>query len=106
MYYNFDKDAAEVERSFIGTIIKNKILSDKSCLFTFNKVKVNTVTNILQGVKVRPSAIDRINVQLLKLVAEVISISVCHIVNLNLEKCKCTLKWKAAVIVPLPKKQL
>uniref|UniRef100_A0AAQ5ZG27 Reverse transcriptase domain-containing protein n=1 Tax=Amphiprion ocellaris TaxID=80972 RepID=A0AAQ5ZG27_AMPOC len=52
--------------------------------------------------KVKPAGMDELDVRLLKLVSDVISIPVFHII-ISLLKCRCPVKWKVAKIVPLPK---
>ena len=53
--------------------------------------------------KDKPPGIDELDVKLSKMVADVITMPICYIINLSLEKCVFPANWKKAKIVPLPK---
>lgn len=75
----------------------------KTCTFKFDKVDVNTIERLLKSMKDKPPGSDELDVKLVKMVASVISVPVCHIINLSLEKCIFPTNWKKAKIVPLLK---
>lgn len=83
--------------------IKNGIMNNKSCTFSFDKVSVMAVKTVLRSMKVKPPGTEELDVQLLKLVADEISVPVCHIINQSFEKCNCLVKWKIAKIMPCAK---
>lgn len=68
--------------------IKNNIMNNKSCTFTFDKVSVTAANKVLKLMKVKPPGIDELDVQFLKLVGDVISETLSHIINLSFEKVK------------------
>ncbi|XP_054871533.1 uncharacterized protein LOC129350084 [Amphiprion ocellaris] len=94
---NLKKNTILNPKSNLGySMIKNNILKNKSCSFSFDRVSVTVVNNALKLMKVKPAGMDELDVRLLKLVSDVISIPVCHIINTSLLKCKCPVKWKVA----------
>ena len=84
-------------------LISDLIMKDKKCKFKFEKVTVADVECLLQKCKDRPSRVDNLDAKFLNIVANLIAVPVCHIINLSIEKCICPLAWKTAKIIPLSK---
>lgn len=64
---------------------------------------MSTVEQLVTSSKNKPAGVDNRDVRLLKHVADVLALPICHIINLTLEKSICPGDWKIAKIIPLPK---
>ncbi len=84
-------------------LITNKLMKNKCCSFHFEKVKVSTVEQLVRSSKNKPAGVDNLDVKLLKPVANVLALPICHIITLSFEKSICPGDWKIAKIIPLPK---
>ncbi len=60
-------------------LIRDKIRAGKNCEFEFTKVIVSYVEKLLLGCKDKPSGVDNMDSKLLKLVANLIAIPICHV---------------------------
>lgn len=70
-------------------LITNKLMKNKSCSFLFEKVEVSKVEKLIRSSKDKPTGVDNLDVRLLKPVADVLALPICHIINLSLEKSIC-----------------
>ncbi len=80
-----------------------ELVMNKKCEFKIARVSVKDVECLIKKCKERPPGVDNLEVRFLSLAASVISVPVCHIVNLSTEKCICPQAWKIAKIIPLKK---
>lgn len=102
---NMRKDLQSIDEDdgFSSKLIRDKIMYNKLCKFTFERIQSETILTLLQASKEKPSGVDNLDMKLLKPVADLIAQPVAHIINLSLETSICPAEWKVAKILPLPK---
>lgn len=76
---------------------------NNNCMFQLRLTDLNTVSNIVNGIKSNVSGIDGVSTHMIKLCFPVIGIYILHIINCCLEQGYFPESWKQSLIVPLPK---
>lgn len=99
------RNAMEVrqEEKITCQLIRKYIMQTKNCTFEFAEVTEDDVKKLLKESKEKPSGIDNIEVRLLKMVVDFISLPVSHIINLSLRNNIFPSPWKMAKLIPLIK---
>ena len=96
---------AQIDSSLIDEQIRQMYANNPPCIhkFNFEPVEEMEVIKIVKGLKTNSSGIDNINGFILKLLIHRISSIITHIINTSLELNIFPEKWKAAIIIPIPK---
>ena len=82
-----------------------KIMSGKQCNFSLGEVSKEEIEKVIKKLKPSKSTgADELDSFSLKISADIISIPVCHIVNLSLIQARFPKLWKYAKVLPLFKK--
>lgn len=79
-------------------------MKNKTCEFKMEKVTIKDAEDLLSSCKDRPPGVDYLDAKFLRMVANVIAVPVCHIINLSIEKGICPQAWKISKMIPLRKK--
>ena len=100
---NLRRNMTQVNDISSFTLIKDLIMKNKNCKFNIEKVTINDVTRLLCKGKDSPSGVDNCDAKFLSIAAYLISVPVCYIFNLCVEKCLFPQDWKIAKVIPLSK---
>lgn len=92
-----------MENGNFNELINNRIMAGKNCQFAFSQVSESYIEKIILTGADKPAGIDGLENKLIKMVADIISPAICHIINLCFKESVCPSKWKIAKIIPLPK---
>ena len=83
--------------------ISDQIMKD-NCTFEFCEVRVEEVKKILLSINNdKPLGSDSLDGKLLRIIADEISTSICHMFNLSLLEGVCPQAWREAKVILLPK---
>ena len=69
-------------------LITNKLMKNKNS-FHFEKVNMSTVDQLIRSSKIKPAGVDNLDARLLNSVANVLALTICHIIHLSFEKSIC-----------------
>ena len=74
-----------LERS--SKLITNKLMKNKCCSFHLEKVNRSTVEQLIRSSKTKPAGVDNLDARLLKPVANVLALPICHMLYANVNAC-------------------
>lgn len=84
-----------------GVIIRNHVMHDKQCHFEFKFLNADKINKLLLPLKAdKPSGVDDLGGNLLRLSAEFVAKSLVYILNRCFKECVYPQHWKIAKVTP------